>query len=99
MHLALRKAPRTEGTKSAPAPMIQQRFCEDAPRGITSAQKQHIMRTIGHRSRRLRGFAAGLASIQSDRRLAIRCALARRQECLPLNTLRIRDPALFTLRV
>ena len=47
MHLALGMAARAEGAKFAAAPMIKQRFGQDAARRVPGAQKKDVVECRG----------------------------------------------------
>src|SRR5262245_42133951 len=95
MNLTLREASCTEAAESTSTPVIQKAFGQDAARGVARAQEQHVVRPVWHCSSSLRGLAAGFALIQSDGRRAIGRTFASREECFPLDPLRICDPALL----
>jgi hypothetical protein len=50
MYGSLRVAARAKAAESAAAQLIDQSLCEDASGGIARAQKENVVRLIGHRS-------------------------------------------------
>src|SRR5689334_318477 len=48
MHCPLRKAAGAIALEAAPAPMVEQRLGEDAPRRVAGAQEQHVVDAILH---------------------------------------------------
>ena len=47
-NLALRVTPGAKAPETAAAPMVEQALRQDAARGITRAQKQHVVGVICH---------------------------------------------------